>query len=214
MGLQPWADLVGDPEVDVADNSHGLDKYYPFGPTCVVSGRKIETFVTCSESGSVMSKILRDELRKIDTILTFDRTGATPFLLLDGHGSCFQLPSLDYITAEETKGMVCIGVPYGTHVWQVGDSSEQNGAFKMDITVAEQNILEKKMNMQFERANIECHDIVGIVHYAWGKSFAQVSTNKKATALRGWGPLTYNLLDSTEREKRTIIQSRMHISYA
>jgi hypothetical protein len=27
MGLQPWADFVGDPEVDVAENSHGLEKY-------------------------------------------------------------------------------------------------------------------------------------------------------------------------------------------
>jgi hypothetical protein len=25
--LQPWADFIGDPEVDVADKSHGLDKY-------------------------------------------------------------------------------------------------------------------------------------------------------------------------------------------
>jgi hypothetical protein len=77
-------------------------------------------------------------------ILTFNRTEATPFLLLDGHGSRFQLPFLDYITAEETKWTVCIGVPYGMHVWQVSDSSEQNGAFKMAITVAKQNILEKK----------------------------------------------------------------------
>jgi len=25
--LQPWADFIGDPEVDVVDKSHGLDKY-------------------------------------------------------------------------------------------------------------------------------------------------------------------------------------------
>jgi hypothetical protein len=57
--------------------------------------------------------------------------------------------------------------------------------------------------MHFERANIECHGIVGIVHYAWGKSLACVSTNKKAKALQGWGPLTHNLLDSKalKREK-------------
>ena len=59
------------------------------------------------------------------------------------------------------------------------------------------------MNMQLKRANIERHDIVGLVHYAWEKSFARVRNNKKATAVRGWGPLTYNLLDSEElrREK-------------
>jgi len=203
MGLQPWADFIGDPAINIQENSHGLDKYYPFGPTCVVNGKKIETFVTCSETGTVTSEILRDALKKIDGALTFDRTEAKPFLLLDGHGSRFQLPFLDYITAEETQWTVCIGVPYGTHVWQVGDSSEQNGAFKMALTEAKQCVLEKKMNMQLKRANIERHDIVGLVHYAWEKSFARVRNNKKATAVRGWGPLTYNLLDSEElrREK-------------
>jgi hypothetical protein len=29
MGLQPWVGVIGDPEVDVAENSCGLDKYYP-----------------------------------------------------------------------------------------------------------------------------------------------------------------------------------------
>jgi hypothetical protein len=136
-----------------------------------------------SESGSITSDILRDALKKIDAALTFDRTEAMPFLLLDGHGSCFQLPFLDCITAEGTKWTVCIGVPSGIHVWQVDDSSKQNGAFKIALTVAKQSILEKKMNMHFERADIECHDIVGIIHYAWEKSFAHVSSNKKATAL-------------------------------
>jgi hypothetical protein len=41
MGLQPWVDFIGDPEIDVAENSHGLDKYYPFGPTCWVGGKKL-----------------------------------------------------------------------------------------------------------------------------------------------------------------------------
>jgi hypothetical protein len=124
MGLPPWVDFIGDPEVDVAENSHGLDKYYPLGPTCWVSGKKIETFVTCSESGSVTSEILkgvtseilRGSLKQIDSQLTFDRMEATPFLLLDRHGSHFQLPFLDYVTVQETKWTVCIGVPYGTHV--------------------------------------------------------------------------------------------------
>jgi hypothetical protein len=146
MGLQPWVDFFGDPKVDIAENSHGLEKYYPFGPTCNVSGKKVETFITCSESGTIMSEILRDSLKCIEAQLTFNRSEAIPFLLLDGHGSHFQLPFLDYIAAEETKWMVCIGVPYGTHVWQVGDSSEQNGAFKMALTSAKQIILEKNEN--------------------------------------------------------------------
>ena len=44
---------------------------------------------------------------------------------------------------------------------------------------------------------------MGIVHYAWEQSFARVETNKKATAARGWNPLTYSLLDNKDlkREK-------------
>ena len=112
---------------------------------------KIETFVTCSESGSVTSEILRDSLKQIDSQLTFDRTEAIPFLLLDGHGSRFQLPFLDYVTVDDTRWTVCIGVPYGTHVWQVADSSEQNGAFKMALTKAKQNVVDKKMELQMDR---------------------------------------------------------------
>jgi hypothetical protein len=144
MGLQPWADFVGDPEVDLNENSNGVDKYYPYGPTCYPFGKEVETYVTCSESGSITSEILVESLAHIDRKLTFDRSEAVPFLLLDGHGSRFLLPFLDYIGAPATKWTVCIGVPYGTHIWQVGDSSEQNGAFKQALTERKQEILQKK----------------------------------------------------------------------
>jgi hypothetical protein len=52
--------------------------------------------------------------------------------------------------------------------------------------------------MQLGSVNIECHDVVGIVHYAWKQSFSPIESNKKATAERGWNPLTYTLLDSPE----------------
>jgi len=73
----------------------------------------------------------------------------------------------------------------------------------LSLTKAKQNVVDKKMEMQMDRVNIERHDIVGIVHYAWEQSFARVETNKKATAARGWNPLTYNLLDNKDlkREK-------------
>jgi hypothetical protein len=96
---------------------------------------------------------LRDALKKIDALLTLDHTEANPFIFLDGHGSCFQLPLQDYITTEETKWTICIGVAHGTHVWQVGDSFEQNGTFKMALTEAN-NMSWKKMNVQLERVNM------------------------------------------------------------
>ena len=73
-------------------------------------------------------------LKVIDKTEVFDRTdGIAPFLLLDGHGSRFDLISLEYINNPANPwSVVGIGVPYGTSYWQVGDSSQQNGSFKMN----------------------------------------------------------------------------------
>ncbi len=57
--------FIGNPAINIQENSHGLDKYYPFGPACVVNGKKIETFVTCSKTGTVTSEILRGALKKM-----------------------------------------------------------------------------------------------------------------------------------------------------
>ena len=84
-------------------------------------------------------------LRFIDSREVFDRTtGLRPFLLLDGHGSRFDLEFLEYINAEETKWNVDIGLPYGTSYWQVGDSSAQNGSFKMKPTKVKNDLTSKK----------------------------------------------------------------------
>jgi hypothetical protein len=61
------------------------------------------------------------------------------------------LPFLDYVTVDDTRWTVCIGVPYGRHVRQVADSSEQNGAFKMALIKAKQNVVDKKMELQMDR---------------------------------------------------------------
>jgi hypothetical protein len=150
MGLQPWAEAIGDPSVDMEANSHGPEKYYPYGPTCTVLGKSVPAFVTCSESGSITSNILMDVLKHIDNCLRWDRTEAKPFLLLDGHGSRFELPFLDYVNATETKWTVCIGVPYGMNLWQVGDSTQQNGAYKSRLTLEKQVLLKKKQNLRLD----------------------------------------------------------------
>jgi hypothetical protein len=183
--------------VDIEANSHGIDKFYPYGPTCVVGGKSVEAYVTCSESGSITSDILTNVLKYLDKKLDFDRSEADPFLLLDGHGSRFELPFLDYINNPSSKWTVCIGVPYGTNLWQVGDSSQQNGAFKMCLTVEKHNLLEKKTKLCLD-SKIERHDAVGLVHRAWLKSFMKVESNKRAISDRGWNPLNYNLLDHDE----------------
>jgi hypothetical protein len=103
MGLKPWVDYIGDPAVNLTEYSNGVDKYYPYGPTCFPYGKEVETYVTCNENGSITSEILRDALKHIDCKLTVDRTNGTLFLLLDRHGSRLQLLFLNYINTEENK---------------------------------------------------------------------------------------------------------------
>jgi hypothetical protein len=81
----------------------------------------------------------------LDSLKLFDRSkGLYPFLILDGHGSRFELDFLDYINTCESKWHVNIGLPYGTSYWQVGDSTEQNGFFKMVLSKAKQELATEK----------------------------------------------------------------------
>jgi hypothetical protein len=92
-------------------------------------------------------------LEAVDKLDVFDQlNGLNPFLLLDGHGSRFELEFLEYIHNEKTKWNCCIGLPYGTSNWQVGDSSEQNGCFKMALTKAKQELVMKKNEAGLEFA--------------------------------------------------------------
>jgi hypothetical protein len=56
-------------------------------------------------------------LEATDDLELFDRSnGVDPCLLLDGHGSRFELPFVEYIHGE-LKRKVMIGVPYGMSLW-------------------------------------------------------------------------------------------------
>jgi hypothetical protein len=71
--------------------------------------------VTCSTNGSITSKVLACMLEAMDKLQLFDRSdGVDPFLLLDGHGSRFELPFLSYVHSDNHKWTVCLGVPWGT----------------------------------------------------------------------------------------------------
>jgi hypothetical protein len=87
----------------------------------------------------------------MDDLNLFDRQdGINPFLLLDGHGSRFELPFLEYVTCKDHVWKVCIVVPYGTSYWQVGDSAGQNGCFKMALTKGKRNLVKKKESWGLE----------------------------------------------------------------
>ena len=59
-----------------------------------------------------------------------------PFILVDGHGSRFRLPFLEYTNNKDHEWKACIGVLYGTALWQIGDRKIQNGSFNVAITKA------------------------------------------------------------------------------
>jgi len=105
----------------------------------VVNGKEVPCFYGASPNASITSEMLAELLKHIDSCVNFYRTTATPFLLLDGHQSRMMLLFLRYVNNEVTKWTAAIGVPYGTHVWQVADASELNGAFKMSLTKAKRD---------------------------------------------------------------------------
>ena len=118
-GIDIDATPIGNPsDDDYFNKNRGKGKLFPMGPACTFNGKTIPCLVRWSQSGSITSVILRDALATIDHYNVMDRSsGRKPFLLLDGHGSQFELPFLEYITNANHKWMVCIGVPYGTSLW-------------------------------------------------------------------------------------------------
>jgi len=139
---------------------------------------------------------LSDMLRRIDQSGVFPRQPdqPTPFLLLDGHGSRLEVPFLSYINNPKHKWVVCIGVPNGTSLWQVGDSTEQNGCYKMYCSEYKTKLTSKKIEMGIFKLNLQRTDIIPIVNYAWARSFARIGSNIHARQARGWGPLNKVLL--------------------
>ena len=184
----------------------GVDSVMHGGPRCTYNGKEIPCFVGTSPNASITSEMLVEMLKTFDSLDIFNRDdGRLPFLLLDGHHSRLQIPFLEYINNKGKKWMVCVGVPYGTHIWQVHDSSELNGCFKMALVKAKREYLRLKTGHHFVMT-----DIIPLVTMAWEKSFARRDKAKKAIISRGWGPLNYRLLDHPELirdEKQSINQN-------
>ena len=181
-------------------NSKGTGKTFPGGPTCIFQGKEVPCLTRWSPKGSITGDILVDIVSTLDTLSVFDRSeGRKPFLLLDGYGSRFALNFVQYVTDPLREWAVCIGVPYGTSLWQVGDSSEQNGSYKIELARGKNELIKKKSKKQM-KLTIERYEIIPLINSAWSKSFARPLSNRKAIAARGWNPLNRNiLLDETLR---------------
>jgi hypothetical protein len=176
--------------LDITADVDDADKVMKGGPCCNYRGKIVPCFYCTSPKASITSSLLADMLGFIDECGIFDRSIAKPFLLLDGHGSRMMLPFLKYINHPEHEWVCCIGVPYATHIWQVGDASALNGAFKIALAKAKREYLKYRSNPRFEPT-----DIVPLLNQAWEKSFNSSVDVRAAIAHRGWNPLNYNLLD-------------------
>ena len=173
-------------------NNCGEDKAMRGGPTCTFMGKTVPCYIGASPKASITSTMLADMLRTIDSYNFFDRSdGTLPFLLLDGHHSRLELPFLNYIHEDPHKWIVCIGVPYGTHLWQVADSEQLNGSFSTAFVKAKRKMYSQKRG---EKKVFYSSDIIPLINSAWERSFARSTLARHAIAERGWGPLTYNLL--------------------
>ena len=184
----------------------GKGKHYPGGPECVYRGKTVPALVQWHESASITSEILVEMLQTLDEMALIPRveSNSKPLILLDGHKSRLEMPFLKYVNTPADHWIACIGVPYGTALWQVGDSKEQNGSFNMAITKAKQDLLELKDSIGLQNDGIVDTDLMPLVNRAWDMSFARVHKNKNAIANRGWNPLNKALLlDPTLRSTMT-----------
>jgi hypothetical protein len=122
-------------------------KILPGGPSCDYKGKQVPCMTVFSEGGGMTGPLLTKIFKTLDTLTLFDddrKAGFKPYVILDGHMSRFHLEFLQYINNPSHPWSVVIGVPYGTSLWQVGDSSEQNGAFKMELTKGKDELMKKK----------------------------------------------------------------------
>ena len=115
-------------------------------------------------------------------------SGTLPFLLLDGHGSRLQLPFLCYMNHPYHSCIVCIGLPNGTALWQVGDAAEQNGCWKISITKFKRDLVLFKIIMGLPPATTKT-DIIPLCNRVSAKAFVEVPSKKHDIADRGWNPL-------------------------
>ena len=142
----------------------------------------------------IISNILVDIIATLDHRELFNQsTRRKHVLLIDGHGSCFKLPFVKYVTHKNHEWIVRIGVPYGTSLWQVGDSSEQNGSYNMALSKAKQYLIDLKQKKMMI-PTIQPYEIIILVNRVWSKSFGRPTTNRTAIANRGWFPLNRALL--------------------
>jgi hypothetical protein len=144
-------------------------------------------------------------LRYVGKLEVFDRSdGVPPIAILDGHISRFWSEYLDYCNDERHLWTPMIGIPYASNLWQIGDSSQHNGSFKIELASWKGWLRSLKEKHRYTRALIDRTYVMLLVRKAWARSFTRVESNKRAIQQRGFNPLTYNLLEPAETEAQIV----------
>ena len=65
--------------------------------------------------------------------------------MIDRHGSRFHLEFLEYINNPKHRWNVCLGVPYGTALWEIADSEQLKEMFKILLNEAKRQLFEERM---------------------------------------------------------------------
>ena len=132
-------------------------------PSCEYKGIKVPGgYITCAEGGGITASILTENFQRLDDLKLSDQdraNGFTPFVLLNDHGSRFDIEFLEYINNPRHKWNVCLGVPYGTALWQVANSSQQHWLFKMLLNKAKR---ETRMSSCLQNLHLVKSDIIPI----------------------------------------------------
>lgn len=187
-GVDEMADIcqTDDPEEHIQKNA-GPGKPPPSGPRCHVNDIEIPCFVSSSLHGGITSQMLADVFKFLDEKEVFPRGNGlpNPTLLLDWHGSRFDVPFLDCTLDDDHRWHAFIGVPFGTGLWQAGDAEQCNGGFEVALAPAKQGLMlfwqQHRRDIKFKSA-----DVIPLLNKAWGKSFGDETMVKKALAQRGW----------------------------
>jgi hypothetical protein len=181
-------------EID-SELNFGEGKYYPGGPTFKYNGKVVDCLTLTSESSGITGKILVKILTYFDSIDLFPRVpgGPIPVLIVDGHQRCLVPVFVEYINDKGHTWKVCLGVPYATTLWQVGDASEKNGMVKLEWYREKKELFSWKYFNNLPRA-ICPDDVMPLMNKIFYKSYNNIANNKKAVAVCGWYPPNMVLL--------------------
>jgi hypothetical protein len=134
-------------------------------PKCKYNGKVVDCLTYTSESGGITGEILVEILTYFNSIDLFPRVpgGPVPVLIVDGHQSRLVPVFLEYINDKNHTWKVCLGVPYATTLWQVGDASEQNGMVKLEWYREKRELLTWKYLNNLPRA-IRPEDVMPLMN--------------------------------------------------